>query len=191
VREGARVVGADILDDEGTALAARLTAAGPGSMEYRHLDVSSEAQWAELAAFLSAHAPSPGGALHGLVNNAGIPYRARLADMDLPGWERVTGVNLTGTMLGMRTLAPLMPDHDGASIVNIGSIAGGSRPTRRPGRAGARGGRRGGVPAVGPRVLPQRGGDPRGRRPHRARRRQVHHRRSRPFRWLTPPPASA
>ena len=27
-------------------------------------------------------------------------------------------------MLGMRTLVPLMPDHDGAAIVNIGSIAG-------------------------------------------------------------------
>ena len=124
VREGARVVGADILDDEGKALAERLTAAGPGTMEYRHLDVSSEAQWAELAAYLAASAQSSSSVLHGLVNNAGIPYRARLADMDLPGWERVIGINLTGTMLGMRALAPLMPDHDGASIVNIGSIAG-------------------------------------------------------------------
>ncbi|TVZ03370.1 SDR family oxidoreductase [Trebonia kvetii] len=124
VREGVRVVGADILDDEGEALAERLTAAGPGTMEYRHLDVSSEAQWADLAAYLAAGAPSSGGVLHGLVNNAGIPYRAKLADMDLAGWERVIGINLTGTMLGMRTLAPLMPDHDGASIVNIGSIAG-------------------------------------------------------------------
>jgi 3alpha(or 20beta)-hydroxysteroid dehydrogenase len=120
VREGARVIGADILDDEGKALAERLAALGPGTMEYRHLDVSSEAQWADLAAHLS----SDGGELHGLVNNAGVPYRARLMDMDLAGWERVIGINLTGTMLGMRALAPLMPDHDGASIVNIGSIAG-------------------------------------------------------------------
>src|ERR1700685_2087465 len=44
VREGARVIGADILDDEGRALAERLTAAGPGSMEYWRLDVSSEGQ---------------------------------------------------------------------------------------------------------------------------------------------------
>ncbi len=125
VREGARVIGADILDDEGKALAERLTAAGPGTMEYRHLDVSSEAQWAELGAYLEAAYLEEGrGALHGLVNNAGIPYRARLHDMDLENWNRVIGINLTGTMLGMRTLAPLMPDHDGASIVNIGSIAG-------------------------------------------------------------------
>jgi 3alpha(or 20beta)-hydroxysteroid dehydrogenase len=118
IREGARVIGADILDDEGKALAERLAASGPGTMEYRHLDVSSEEQWADLAASLA------GTPVHGLVNNAGIPYRARLLDMDLANWDRVIRINLTGAMLGMRTLAPLMPDHDGASIVNIGSIAG-------------------------------------------------------------------
>ena len=81
VREGARVIGADILDDEGKALAGRLTAQGPGTMEYRHLDVASEEQWAGLA----AHLASAGGVVHGLVNNAGVPYRARLLDMDLRG----------------------------------------------------------------------------------------------------------
>jgi 3alpha(or 20beta)-hydroxysteroid dehydrogenase len=121
VNEGARVIGADILDDEGTALAARLSASGPGVMEYRHLDVSSESQWAGLAEHLSSAA---GGVVHGLVNNAGVPYRARLMDMDVAGWNRVIGINLTGTMLGMRTLVPLMPQDGSASIVNIGSIAG-------------------------------------------------------------------
>jgi len=120
VREGARVIGADLLDDEGKALAERLSTSGPGVMEYWPLDVSSESQWASLAAHLSA----AGGAVHGLVNNAGVPYRARLLDMDLAGWDRVLAINLTGTMLGMRTLAPLMPADDGAAIVNIGSIAG-------------------------------------------------------------------
>ena len=120
VREGARVVGGDILDDEGKALAERLTALGPGTMEYRRLDVASEAQWADLA----AHLGRAGAPVHGLVNNAGVPYRARLGDMDVENWNRVMGVNLTGAMLGIRTLVPMMPDHDGASIVNIGSLAG-------------------------------------------------------------------
>ena len=113
VREGARVIGADILDDEGKALAERLSALGPGAMEYWHLDVSSEQQWADLGAHLA------GAPVHGLVNNAGIPYRARLRDMDVENWNRVIGVNLTGTMLGIRTLAPLMPDHDGADPVFV------------------------------------------------------------------------
>jgi 3alpha(or 20beta)-hydroxysteroid dehydrogenase len=151
VREGARVIGADVLDDEGKALAERLAGLGPGMMEYRHLDVSSESQWADLA----AHLARSGAPLHGLVNNAGVPYRARLRDMDVENWNRVIGVNLTGTMLGIRTLAPLMPDNDGASIVNIGSIAGlsghfalsytvskwglrGRRPTPTPGESATR-----------------------------------------------------
>jgi len=87
-------------------------------MEYWPLDVSSEEQWAGLAAHLAASGP---GTVHGLVNNAGVPYRARLLDMDLAGWDRVMAINLTGAMLGMRTL---MPADDGAAIVNIGSIAG-------------------------------------------------------------------
>jgi 3alpha(or 20beta)-hydroxysteroid dehydrogenase len=120
VREGARVIGADVLDDPGEELAQRLTAAGPGAMEYWHLDVSSEEQWAGLASHLTAH----GGTVHGLVNNAGVPYRARLLEADLAGWNRVIAINLTGTLLGIQALVPLMPDHDGASIVNIGSIAG-------------------------------------------------------------------
>ena len=41
VLEGARVIGVDILDDDGKNLAERLNALGPGTMEYRHLDVSS------------------------------------------------------------------------------------------------------------------------------------------------------
>ena len=49
-------------------------------MEYRPLDVSSEEQWAGLAA---PGWPADGGVVHGLVNNAGVPYRARLLDMDL------------------------------------------------------------------------------------------------------------
>ena len=52
------MVGADILDDEGKALAERLTAAGPGAMEYWHLDVSSADQWAALAAHLAARPSS-------------------------------------------------------------------------------------------------------------------------------------
>jgi len=120
VGQGALVIGADILDAEGEALAKQLTAAGPGRMEYRHLDVSSEDEWSALGDWLSRD----GGGVHGLVNNAGIPYRARLLDMDVASWNRVLAINLTGAMLGMRTVAPLMPEHSGASIVNIGSIAG-------------------------------------------------------------------
>jgi 3alpha(or 20beta)-hydroxysteroid dehydrogenase len=120
VRAGARVIGTDILDDEGAALAARLAALGPGRFEYQRLDVSQPAAWDQLQAGLTA----AGRVVHGLVNNAGVPYRPRLLDVDLEGWDRTLAVNLTGALLGIQALVPLMPAHDGAAIVNIGSIAG-------------------------------------------------------------------
>jgi hypothetical protein len=59
--------------------------------------------------------------VHGLVNNAGVPYRARLLTVDLASRERVVGVNLTGAMLGMRAIAPVMASDGTAAIVNIGT----------------------------------------------------------------------
>jgi 3alpha(or 20beta)-hydroxysteroid dehydrogenase len=55
------------------------------------------------------------------VNNAGITHRARLGAVARDDWDRVIAVNLTGPMLGIQALAPLM--GAGSSIVNIGSSA--------------------------------------------------------------------
>jgi 3alpha(or 20beta)-hydroxysteroid dehydrogenase len=118
VRAGALVIGTDVLEAEGTALQIRLEKNFPGLFTYRQLDVSREEDWAALAGDLSRRNVS----VHGLVNNAGIPYRPRLLDVDLIGWERTLAVNLTGALLGIQALVPLMPP--GGSIVNIGSIAG-------------------------------------------------------------------
>jgi NAD(P)-dependent dehydrogenase (short-subunit alcohol dehydrogenase family) len=59
--------------------------------------------------------------VHGLVANAGITWRARLADLDPADLARVSEVNLTGTLLGIQALTPLMTG--GGSIVVVGSIA--------------------------------------------------------------------
>ena len=122
VAEGAHVIATDVLDEDGVALAERLNKdeAGPGTCDYHHLDVSSEEAWLELGDWLAM----TGRRVQGLVNNAGVPYRPRLLDVDVAGWDRTLKINLTGAMLGVRTLAPLMPEGEGASIVNIGSIAG-------------------------------------------------------------------
>lgn len=93
--------------------------AGMG-IEYRRLDVTDEAAWAELAAELrglvTTEAP-----LKGLINNAGITHRQRLGATDRADWDRVIAVNLTGPMLGIQALAPLM--GEGSSIVNVGTVA--------------------------------------------------------------------
>jgi 3alpha(or 20beta)-hydroxysteroid dehydrogenase len=48
--------------------------------------------------------------------------RPRLSEVSVEDWNKAIAVNLTGPMLGMQALAPLMPA--GSSIVNIGSVAG-------------------------------------------------------------------
>ncbi|MFJ4787268.1 SDR family NAD(P)-dependent oxidoreductase [Streptomyces sp. NPDC088794] len=112
-REGASVVATDVLDEPGEKLAAALRADGL-DVRYRHLDVSAPRDWTALAADLTV--------VHGLVNNAGIPMRARLGEVQLADWNRAFAVNTTGALLGIQALTPLMPA--GSSIVNVGSVAG-------------------------------------------------------------------
>ena len=81
------------------------------------LDVTDADQWAALATELrDSH-----GEVHGLVNNAGVTWRARLGEVEPRDFERVHAVNVTGPLLGIQHLTPLMPP--GSSIVNIGSTA--------------------------------------------------------------------
>jgi len=117
---GARVVVSDVLDSEGNELVATIQSSG-WIAEYRHLDVSSEQNWRDVIAFAKAKF----GALHILVNNAGIPLRGvDLAKTTRADWDRVLSVNLTGPFLGIREAAPLIRESGGGAVINIGSTAG-------------------------------------------------------------------
>lgn len=117
---GAAVVIADLLDTEGAALAAEIKRNG-GRAEFRHLDVSQEQAWLDIV----AHVKATFGALHILVNNAGVSLRVpSMLDTKLEDWNRLLAINLTGPFLGIRTCAPLIRDSGGGAIVNTGSIAG-------------------------------------------------------------------
>ncbi|WP_105968097.1 SDR family NAD(P)-dependent oxidoreductase [Streptomyces geranii] len=105
---------AEALTREGARVRATDVTAVPGC---RRLDVTSDEERAELAAELRESY----GRVHGLVNNAGVTWRARLDDVRPEDMARVHAVNVTGPLLGIQHLAPLMPP--GASIVNVGSTA--------------------------------------------------------------------
>ena len=99
---------------QGAAQAAACTAAGAtvigldlrAADGVRAHDVASEKDWAALRDDLA----DEHGTVHGLVNNAGITHRARLLELHVADLERVLAVNLTGPLLGIQTLAPLMTD---------------------------------------------------------------------------------
>jgi len=116
---GATVVILDVRDDIGETLALELNVDGHQA-EYRHLDVTDEQAWADLAEHLSTRY----GRLDALVNNAGIAFRYGLMETTAADFVRVFAVNLEGPFLGIKALAPLMRDSGGGAMVNIGSAAG-------------------------------------------------------------------
>jgi 3alpha(or 20beta)-hydroxysteroid dehydrogenase len=110
VAEGARTVLADVLDEPGEEVAAAL---GDGA-RYRHLDVTSEADWVAAVAELDA--------LDVLVNNAAVLHLATIDATTTEAFERVLRVNALGPFLGTRACLPLLRASGRGSVVNVGSI---------------------------------------------------------------------
>jgi 3alpha(or 20beta)-hydroxysteroid dehydrogenase len=92
--------------------------AGAGTIVGRALDVSHSEAWSDMARW----ARTEFGRIDGLVNNAGIPFRARLLDVTVEDFQRVLSINLTGALLGIQAVSALM--GDGGSIINVSSAAG-------------------------------------------------------------------
>ncbi|WP_377320085.1 SDR family NAD(P)-dependent oxidoreductase [Pimelobacter simplex] len=117
-RRGARVLAVDVDPDLDRVVA---DAGGAGDAVVAHVgDVSELDDWHAVR----DHAAQLGGRVSVLVNNAGILGHRRLAATEKQAWDRVLGVNLKGTWLGMKVLAPVIRDAGGGSIVNVSSAAG-------------------------------------------------------------------
>jgi meso-butanediol dehydrogenase/(S,S)-butanediol dehydrogenase/diacetyl reductase len=80
---------------------------------------NSEAVEALRDAIISKH-----GALHVLVNNAGIQIEKTVVDSTDDDWDLLMGINAKGVFNCCRTFIPLMVQSEGGSIINIGSISG-------------------------------------------------------------------
>ncbi|WP_415182998.1 SDR family NAD(P)-dependent oxidoreductase [Phaeovulum sp.] len=65
------------------------------------------------------------GALHGIVNNAGIGGpSAATGSYDLDAWRKVIDINLSGVFYGMRFAIPEIEKAGGGAVVNVASILG-------------------------------------------------------------------
>ena len=104
--------------DEAQAMAETIEAGGGRALPVE-MDVTSEADVER--AFQETRAAF--GGLDLLVNNAGVEAPYTLVDMPLHEWERVLGVNLTGTFLCSRAAARIMRAEDGPrAIVMVSSV---------------------------------------------------------------------
>ena len=119
-REGAKVAIGDILEEDGRRVEAEINESG-GDCLFLRLDVTSEANWQDaIAATVSRF-----GALHILVNNAGIGGVGGLVeDTSVEDWDRVMDINGKGVFLGTKAAIPEMQNAGGGSIINISSQLG-------------------------------------------------------------------
>ena len=119
-REGAKVAIGDVLEEDGRRVEAEINESG-GDCLFLRLDVTSEANWQDaIAATVSRF-----GALHILVNNAGIGGVGGLVeDTSVEDWDRVMDINGKGVFLGTKAAIPEMQAAGGGSIINISSQLG-------------------------------------------------------------------
>jgi len=116
VAEGAQVVMTDLPSSAGASVAAHT-----GSV-FLEQDVTSEQHWQGVMDQIRDRF----GKLHVLVNNAGIVgslYCSTPENISLDTWRAVQRVNVEGTLLGCRSVIPLMRTSGGGSIINMSSIA--------------------------------------------------------------------
>lgn len=117
VREGARVVFGDVLDDLGEKVAADV---GDDAV-YVHHDVRREDDWSTVV----ETATQRFGKIDILVNNAGVLSFGTLThETPLDDYMRVVEINQVGVFLGMRAVIPVMLERRRGSIVNISSTNG-------------------------------------------------------------------
>ena len=118
-REGAKVVIADIREEDARQVEAEIAEAG-GEAMFVNLNVADEGAWESAV----AEAVSRFGKLDILVNNAGISGSGETDFRSTDAWDRLMNINARGVFLGIKHAVPEMQKAGGGSIVNISSISG-------------------------------------------------------------------
>jgi len=117
---GATVIVADLDLEHAESVAAGVRAKG-GQAHAFEVDVADPEQVKAMVDFAVAET----GALHGIVNNAGIGGpSAKTGSYDIEGWQKVIDINLSGVFYGMRYAIPEIEKAGGGAVVNMASILG-------------------------------------------------------------------
>ena len=115
--EGAKMVITDVNLDAAGETVAQIEAAG-GSAIAAQVDVRNRAQ---IAAAADA-AVEAWGAIHLLINNAGLVTNHSLADLTEDAWDLVVDVNLKGQFLVAQEVSQRIAAAGGGAIVNLSTV---------------------------------------------------------------------
>jgi NAD(P)-dependent dehydrogenase (short-subunit alcohol dehydrogenase family) len=118
-QEGASVLVVDVAGEHADAVADEIGAFG-GTARGAAVDVSDPDQVEAMA----AAAVDAFGGIDVLMTAAGVLSFGSATETDVAAWNRVIGINLTGTFLAARAVIPSMRARGGGSIVTISSSTG-------------------------------------------------------------------
>ena len=118
-RSGYHVVVTDVLEAEGKAVVAEITAAG-GTAEFLRLDVRST----EMADAVVADVEARHGKIDVIVANAGIAHKVPLAELTDEKWDYTLDIDLKGILRVVRPALPGMRARRKGAIVALSSIMG-------------------------------------------------------------------
>ena len=126
--EGARLLLGARRVDRLKIVATAAEKSGAAEAHFHALDVSKTASVEKFMAWAKQTMGKPkaqSGKLHVLINNAGGAHGLdAVAGGQDADWETTLQTNVLGLLRVTRAALPLLPHDDGASIINIGSIAG-------------------------------------------------------------------
>lgn len=117
-QEGAAVCVADIFPDKGRKVASEIKSSGGRAVAVA-LDVEKSDQWAAAVAACEKEL----GPVSILCNNAGANFRVSFDEQTEEMWNRIIGIGLTGSFLGVKAVIPSMRRAGGGVIINMGSLA--------------------------------------------------------------------
>ena len=127
-REGARVIACDLQDTDsrrgnenvGAGVGTGVGKGAGAGVSFTKLDVTSEKSVKALAGDVKRDH----GRVDIIVNAAGIEIEKTIEETSLEEWNHIFAVNVTGMFLVSKSLAPLMREGGGGSIINFGSYDG-------------------------------------------------------------------
>ena len=119
--EGAKLLLGARRVDRLAKVSAEARQAGAAQAFFHELDVSKTSSVADFMAWATAKCKT----LHVLINNAGGAHGLdTIAEGKDEDWETMVQTNVLGVLRVTRAALPLLPHDAGASIINIGSVAG-------------------------------------------------------------------